>query len=219
MKHPSEQEWMEFLYEEMPSGQRKAVKTHIKGCAPCQQRQSELQGTTARLKAWKVQAPARHEFAPTVFPVAKWAAAAALLFTTAFAAGRWSKPPLNPADIETQITLPLREKIERSVQARMEAIFQTKLTSRLQELSERTAAESIAANKKQLEQIVLQLAALRDEDKKAFFASLQELETRRVSDLRRMREDLEKVALFSDESSRDTQRKLGELASLAINTP
>jgi hypothetical protein len=217
MKHLSDQEWMEFLYEEMSPDQKKTARAHIRSCADCQKRQKELVVTTAGLDAWKVEAPARPELKPQFFPAAKWAAAVAILATTAFAAGRWSKPALDPAEIESQISRPLQDKIERIVVARLETSMQTQFAAKVQEASDKLLAESTAAYRRQIEQLSVQLAALRDEDKKAVYASFRGLEEQRASDYRRLREDLEKVALFSDQSFRGTQRELVKLATLASN--
>ncbi|MGZ8898710.1 MAG: zf-HC2 domain-containing protein, partial [Limisphaerales bacterium] len=36
---------MEYLYGEMESAARKSLETHVKGCAPCREKQGEFCGT------------------------------------------------------------------------------------------------------------------------------------------------------------------------------
>lgn len=210
---------MEYLYDEMSSAQKRELETHVKGCAPCRERRVELRGTTHSLDQWKVEAPAKHEFAARWQPGLKWAAAAALLVTTAFATGRMSRPEIDVAALQAQISKPLEEKMqreallasERALAAAQEK-FQAEIQARIQAVAAKAVAEANATTKQHLKELAVTLATLREEDKKNLAATLQTFESQRISDLRSFREDLERVALYSEQSYRTAQRQLVQLA-------
>ena len=203
-KHPSEQEWMEYLYDEMTSAERSAVEAHMKDCAPCQEKRDGLQGTQRSLDEWRVVVPAKHELAKGWQPVVKWAAAAVLVATTAFATGRISRAPVDVAALQAQISKPIEERVHQQMQAASEqalaaaeAKLQAQLAARLQEVTNKALAETAANTKKQLDDLAVTLAALREQDRTAVTAVLEEFESQRMAEYLKIRADLERVALFS----------------------
>ena len=217
MKHPTHEQWMEFLYGEMSAPDRAALEQHALSCAECQAKRSEFSNVIKHLDSWRLDEGATRSVSrsPWALP-AKWAAAAAavVLLSAAFAAGRWSKPSVDQAALQAEIGRQVDQRLNGELEKRLNAAFETRIAPKLQEFSDRTVAEAAAVHKKQIGEFVVQLAALREEDRKAIFANLQRLEARQLTDYRALRADLEKVALFSDESIREAQRKLVRLASL-----
>lgn len=216
---------MEYLYDEMTSAERKELDHHLKDCAPCRDQSAQFQGTAQSLDQWRVHVPARHQFASSWAarwqPGLKWAAAAALLVTTAFATGRMSRPEIDLPALQAQISGPIEEKMHQEIQATASRAlaaahekFQADLAAQIQVVADRALAEANATTKQHLEQLALTLTTLREEDKKTLTATLDAYEQQRLSDLRNMREDIERVALFSDESHRSAQRQFVQLASL-----
>jgi hypothetical protein len=219
MNHPTQEQWMEYLYDEMPSPERKELESHLKGCTACREKAMELQGTTRTLDTWKVEVPAKHAFAARWQPGFKWAVAAALLVTTAFAAGRMSEPKVDVEALKAQISKPIEEKMRRDLLASEQARIASHekemavLNLRMQTVAAKAVSEANASVREHLEQLAVNLAALREEDKKALTSALQSFEAQRISDLQRFREDLEKVALYSEQSYRNAQRQLVQLAN------
>ena len=224
MKHPTDEQWMELLYEELPPEQKAEIETHLKGCADCAQKRAMYIQTRKRLDAWNVAIPQKPRLEPQWPLAAKWAAAAALLVTTAFATGRFSKAYLDSETIQSQISRPLEEKLSREwdVKVRQQARLTAEnvvesvrakmladVAARLEQISDKAGAE-MAASK---EQAALVLAALRERDQ-TLYAALQEIESKRQTEYRSFREDLEKLALFTEHSVRSTQEQLVQLASL-----
>lgn len=193
-KHPSEQEWMEYLYDEMTSAERSAVEAHMKDCAPCREKRDGLQGTQRSLDEWRVVVPAKHEFAKGWQPVVKWAAAAVLVATTAFAAGRMGRPAVDLEALQAQIAKPIEEKVQQqAAAASQQAVAATE--EKLRAMADKMLAET-AANAKRLEELATTLAALRAHDS-SLTAALDELEQQRMAEYLKIRADLERVALFS----------------------
>ena len=220
--HPTPEEWMEYLYGEMDSPQRKSLETHLKACAPCRDKKIEFGGTMDSLDAWRVEVREKHSLASgrqRFQTVTKWAAAAALLVTTGFAAARFSHPPIDAAALQSKITesvkaeiqAPIEERIEQEMRARLE----TEVAARMQEVALRTQSEALLAARDQMEEVAAQLATLREEDRKRIMNALKAFETQWVTELRKTRQDLERVALYSDHSFRQTQQQLVQLASFS----
>jgi hypothetical protein len=229
--HPTQDQWMDYLYGEMQTAERKSVEAHVTSCAPCRAQQAEFTGTMESLDTWRVTVPQKHSLssgASRFQPVVKWAAAAALLATTAFATGRFSKPEVDvnalqariSAQVQSEIRTPLEQRIQEEIEAAAEqavlnarARLETEVAARIQEISMRAQSETMLAAREQMDQLAAQLATLRDEDRKRLNQAMKTFETQWLAEYRKMREDLERVALFSDESFRKAQRQLGQLAS------
>jgi hypothetical protein len=197
---------MDLLYDELAPEQRSQIEVHIKKCAPCAQKRASFQQTRKRLDTWQVAFPEKPRIAPQWSPAFKWAAVAALVVSTAFATGLFAKPQIDPERIQAQISKPLEEKISRELNSKLEqqAQLMIDLAARLDQISSTR------------EQAARALAVLRERDA-ALYAALEELETKREGETRAIREDLEKLAVFTDQNLRKTRFEIGELA--ALNQP
>jgi hypothetical protein len=219
MKHPTEQEWMEFLYGELPAAPRGELQRHLESCELCQHHVSTWRGTMKQLDEWRVTVATKPKVFPAWAGAWKWAAAACVIFTSAFATGRLTSE-VDPKVIQASVEENLQRKIgEEATAAAEQALalahqkWHAELAVRLDEVAQKATAEAVAANKKQLEQFSVTLAALRDEDRKTVLTFLQELDAKRVSDLRSLRQQVETMAVMTDQSLRQAERQLVQLAS------
>jgi hypothetical protein len=206
---------MELLYNELSPEQKSALETHIKNCAACAQKRATFRQTAKELDAWTVVLPEKAKLVPQWSPVIKWAAAAAVLVTTAFATGRFSKPTFDPERIQTQITEPIQEKISRDLNLKVQLLAENALQSARAQLRDDMIARFdkwYAEMSSSKEQAALALATLREQDK-TLYAAFQEIQEKWEQDYLRMRQDIEKVALFSEDSARSAHRQFVELAS------
>lgn len=228
--HPTQEQWMEYLYGEMESTARKSLETHVKACAPCREKQGELSGTLDALDAWRVELPEKHSLAAArnrFQPVVKWAAAAALLVTTGFAAARYSQPQVDvaalkaeiSAEVKSEVQAPLDVKVDEALAAAAEQVvavtreqMKLEMAAQLQEMTLRTRNDALLAVQEELEELQLHLATVREDERKTLNAALKKVELQWLAQLRTIREDLERVAVFSDESHRSAQRQLVQLA-------
>ena len=101
------------------------------------------------------------------------------------------------------------------MKAQWQAQIREEMAGKVEQATQRVMVESVQVLRKQLEELSITLAALREEDKKSLAAALSTLEERRLADFRRLREDLERVALFTDENFRAAQRQLVHLTSFS----
>jgi hypothetical protein len=222
MKHPSEQQWMDFLYEELSPAENLELTTHAEDCPQCAKQLAIWRGTLKTMDDWKVTAlPQRRKaFASSTW---RWtAAAAALVLTTGFAVGRLSSGKEDSGKMQAAIESSLEQKFKTQL---AEAVENTRkqmafeLSARIEEASQKAIAESILTSKKDAENLAATFASLREEDKKALAAALNQMEVQRISDLRAMRSDLETVALNSEQGLRRTQRGLVQLAGFTQTNP
>lgn len=215
MKHPSDEQWMDLIYEELPPEQRAEIEAHVKSCAPCAQKRALYRDTRKRLDEWSIALPEKVQLRPHWPPVAKWAAAAALVVSTAFATGRLSKPHFDPERIQEQISKPLEEKISRELNAKIAAErvrLLAEFAARLEQISDRIGAEATATQ----EQSARALAALR-ETNAAVYDALKQIETKHQADNQAFRQDLEKLAVYTESNLKATQAELLQLASNSEN--
>ena len=217
-KHPSESAWMEYLYDEMDSAERRTLEAHLEICSPCRVKRETFRGTQQSLDHWNVETPSRHEFAPRWQPVVKWAAAAVLLVSTAFATGRMSRPSIDVESLQAKIATPLKEQLALQLRSAseeanvaMEAKLRAEFAMKLREVSEKTLAEATANVKKQVEELSLAINALREQDKSSLASTLEEYQNQRLAEYMEFRADLERVALFS--------QSVAQFASYSENEP
>ncbi len=90
MKHPSREEWMEWIYEETPRTEQARLAVHLKDCAECLSHVAQWQGAMRTLDHWKME-PVRSRTGTTQ-RIIKWGIAAALILTAGFGAGRLVSP-------------------------------------------------------------------------------------------------------------------------------
>ena len=76
MNHPSREEWMAHLYNELPREDQAKLSAHLKQCPECRARVSAWRAAKTSLDEWKL--PALRP-ASSVQPLLKWAIAAALV--------------------------------------------------------------------------------------------------------------------------------------------
>lgn len=228
MKHPSQQQWIDFLYEESDPAAKADLTEHLRNCSACAEQLANCRATLSQLDQWKLPSAApRRAF--LLQPVWRWAAAAALVLTTGFAAGRLGAASFNSKEAQARRANQVQNELRRGLQqsfktelatavenARKEML--TEISTNMDETSRKVLAEAAAISKKQIESLTAALGAVRDEDRKVLLATIQEMEDQRVS-LVRLRSDLETVALKTHETFRETQRQLVQLAGFNSTTP
>ena len=82
LKHPGTGEWMEFLYGEATAQRKRALETHLAGCADCAAQLKLWQGSARSLDAWAL--PPATRVLPSRARFWRWAAAAALVLLAGF---------------------------------------------------------------------------------------------------------------------------------------
>jgi len=199
VNHPSAEEWMEFLYGEMPAPRRRELGGHLAQCPIC----------SAQLKSWRTGMSALDEWKLPVIrpathggqPILKWAAAAAIVLCVGFLLGRQTSNAASElAALKASVTR-IAETVERDREV-----------NAMNTVDEATAAAQ-AEVVRLLADYTHAAEAVRTEDRRTTALALRQLESR----LGRLRAELETVAVNTEGSFQQTQEGLASLASMAVS--
>src|SRR5688500_2257512 len=164
MNHPSREQLVGFVYEELAPAEQAEVARHVDACGECRERIDSWREARGALTTWKLPERRSGAHRPS-FPIysgVKWAAAALVFITTGFAIARLTAPPV-----------PNLEQVRADVQQQVSA-----------QLAQHAAEQSAA-----------QRAFLRQVDNR-----IGQLEQQRLADYRGLRNDVETVALQTQEA-------------------
>ncbi len=90
MKHPSNEEWMGWIYGESSGAEKARLAGHLKECGECRAEVRRWENARQALDFGKVELP-RHP-ARVLEPIVKWGIAAGLMLAIGFGAGRLASP-------------------------------------------------------------------------------------------------------------------------------
>jgi hypothetical protein len=85
MKHPTPDQWLDYVYSEQDNSSRLDLEAHLAVCPECTRLVRGWQTTGARLDAWQITAPVAISRTARRWP---WAAAAALALLLGISLGR-----------------------------------------------------------------------------------------------------------------------------------
>lgn len=213
MNHPTNEEWMSYLYDEADAKERARLAGHLQECADCQAKAGEWQALRRSLDGWRLEPrrTARQTPVPKlVRPWLKWAAAAALIAGLGFSAGRfWT-----PGQVDAQ---KLRARLEPELRQQLRA----ELVQTLREELNKSAAETLAAASEQSHKMLADYAGkienARAADNSVISAALDRLDSQQANDYVLLKKQLDTVAVLTDAGLRQTENQMVELAG--ITTP
>ena len=189
MKHPTDEQWTVFLYDESPATEAAELSNHLERCPICAAQVRRLRDTMRQLNAWQIEEPKRDEFdemrkaGSPVLHFIRWAGAAAALIAVGFLIGRGRG--LNENDL---------------------AVLKAELRSAA-ELSAISASERVA----------VQLNGIWETGRRQDWMTIAGAIDQIQSGQRSLRNDLETVAVAADAELARTKRDIRTLVS--INNP
>ncbi len=223
MTHPTQEEWMGYLYGELDKKSRARLAAHLRACSECQGHVATWQGAMAELDSWQV--PDRYSHVPRLRRGVQWAVAAMLLLGVGYGIARLSVPA---PDIET-----LRRSLQTSLRPSLEASIRQELRKDLnaewgdalratraqlhEDAVQLAAAASSAMTRRFLTDFVKSFEAMRTEERQAMVTLLGELESRRFADYQQLRNGLETLAGLTEDEFLRTKQDVVRL--LAYNLP
>ncbi len=209
MTHPTREDWMSYLYDELPAERRSTLRMHLDSCTDCR----------AQMQAWERAAHSLNDFAlpprrkgARGSTIARWAIAAALV---AFAAiGAMRVAALNRevkqlrADMQGSFKLDVESPVRVQLAGKMQRDFDAALNQLTDQMSKgaNTEAQSLMAN------WARRFEAQRLADQQTTLTALQKLSTRHTEDYATLRKELETVALFTEASLQRAQNQIATLA-------
>jgi hypothetical protein len=184
MKHPTQEQLIDFHCAEAAPEQAADIARHLAGCAECRVRVEAWRAVQRQLATWNLPETSRTQAAPTrssrFRSTMRWAAAAAVLLLAGFGAARLTTPTSHP-DTEAW-------------RARMARELREELRSELKQFS--------AGQETRQEQF-----------QEALTRTLGELEARRMAEYVGLRRDVETVAVRAEDELLDTREGLARLAA------
>ncbi len=210
MNHPTQEEWIAFVYGELPPGSSAPLETHLASCSECRLRVDGWRESMARLDEWKLPARRRPR---SLVPAIQWGLAA--LFLVGLGAGitRLTNPRSpDLAQVRAQLLPGLREDLRREFNADLQAALRATRVQFNQEL-ERSSFDTLAASSAESRRLLTELAQAWATDQQKTLALLDREERRRKADVAWIRTDLEKVAVATDATFKDIGQELGQWAS------
>jgi hypothetical protein len=208
MKHPNEQEWMSYLYDESSPAERAGFTEHLSQCAECAARMTDWQATRKSLDSWQLEprgtgARALRPRFPRLQPAFTWAAAAAIVLALGFGLGRIASAASGVEKARAELRQEFAQL--RSQQAEL-----------LRAALNQASADTLAASGEQTRVLLADYAAALElklgNDQDAIYAALDKLDTQRLADYVALKKDLDTVAVLTDASLRRTQQELIQLA-------
>src|SRR5213592_1476970 len=174
MNHPTREEWMSYLYDELTAEDHSSLTAHLAVCPDCKTRVSDWRATRTNLDAW--QLPARPSRVPFQRPLVRWAAAAALMIGIGFGVGRFATPATADAD-------KIRAAIEPEIRRQLRQEFTQLLREELDKATSATLAASGEQAKHWVEDYAQALEAKRADDSQAIKAALSKLGSQVLADV------------------------------------
>jgi hypothetical protein len=113
MKHPTDDEWMSYLFNELESGARTNLTGHLHGCPECKVKIHDWQAARTSLDAWRL--PLRRTRSWFAQPLLKWAAAAVVMLGIGFSIGRLTSATVDIARVRAAIEPLVRRQIHQEM--------------------------------------------------------------------------------------------------------
>jgi len=225
MKHPTREEWMAYVYGELPTEGQADLEAHLHACLECQGTVGNWQSTMKDLDAWRLadSTPRRMWSAPLV----RWGMAALFMLTLGFIGGQLGtrKPP-EATRLAAALAPALRQQLQGELRADLRAAlsgpadtltndFRRQLRNDFDQWATAAIAAASVASQQQLAQFAESYRTARADDRNALLAAYEDLERARRTDYAGLRRDLETVAIVSEDRYHRAQSEIGLLAAYA----
>jgi Putative zinc-finger len=205
MNHPTREEWMSYLYDELTAEERSNLAAHLAVCPDCKAQVTDWRAARTNLDAWQLPAPRPRLSLRRA--VVRWAAAAALMIGVGFGAGRFAAAPAAEK---------IRAAVEPEIRQRLRQEFAQMLRDELDKAASATLAASGEQTKQVLADYARALETKQSEDNRAIYVALNklesQLESQRLADYVSLKKELDTVAVLTDAGLRRTEQQLVQLA-------
>lgn len=197
--HPSAEDWVALVYDELDPERSRVLQAHLEHCSTCRATVESWRQAMATLDTWRLpQAPRARV---TLTPL-RWAIAACLVLAMGLAAGRWTAPRVDLAQIRNELAPALRTELRAELQSQLLAASQVAQDHTDQRIADLARAWDAA----------------RQQDRETVVAYQQRSDRQTKAELANLRRDLETVAVNADVRLDTTQRSLGQLLTYSERT-
>jgi hypothetical protein len=211
MNHPTSEEWMSYLYDEVEATERARLAGHMENCTQCRARVAAWQGAQKNLDEWRLEPRRTRKATVLARPWLKWAAAVVLFAGVGFSAGRFSMArAVDPQKLRAQMEPELRQQLR------------AELVQTMREELDNSAAATLAASREQARGMLADYARkienARADDNVVISAALDRLDSQQADDYVSLKKQLDTVAVMTDAGLRRTENQMVELAGMTVPT-
>ena len=118
MNHPTPEDWMSYLYDEVGAVERAGLTAHLRSCPSCAAQLGHWRDTTRNLDAWPLRARETHPRRLFARPFVQWAAAAMILLGAGFAAGKLVSAAADGRRLRAEIEPVIRQQLRQEFEAK-----------------------------------------------------------------------------------------------------
>jgi hypothetical protein len=205
MKHPTPEDWMDYLYHELPAEKAGTLDRHLRECPECQTAVASWKLAGTEMSHWSLT-PQPSQWRTPARSIA-WAAAAAAVVLLAAGAGRLTAT-------RSTDTTQIARAIEPLVRAQVESELQHRVDDRVNAALERNNRETSQL----VSQLIENVNSARASDRVEVINLLSKFETDQNARMAAMRADLETVAVVGESRLRSAQQEIGDLATISSAT-
>jgi hypothetical protein len=211
MNHPTREDWMSFLYGEDSSEYHSAFDRHLRGCAECADKVNSWRVGAKALDEWRL--PAAPGTVHSRRPAWKWAAAA-LLLGVGVALGRFALPGQPDAQaLRASLAHEFDQKLAKA-RTELAADFRQQQNAAATDLLAKAFDDASAEARRLLSDYAKEQEQQHADDKETLVAALRQLDAKYAASLAVLRNELETVAVNTEDSFLETEQRLGHLASI-----
>jgi anti-sigma factor RsiW len=159
MKHPPQEQWMDYIYGELPKPRRAELTAHLESCPSCAAQVARWGAVQERLDEWQLPATGKRPW--RIAASVKWAIAAAFMIAAlgiGFGAGRASSTKALRQDMQVALQKAYEDnRLLLAAMQRLDATRQAEIHALRKDLE--TVAINADNSFKLTEQQLIQLAA------------------------------------------------------------
>lgn len=210
MKHPTQQEWMAYLYAELDSKQTKTLADHLESCPTCSRDVEQWQNAMRQLDSWQVQSdPTAKQTRRWLWTgAARWAVAAMLFVGLGIASATWWVRTVETERLRDRLTIDLTATLEPAIRQSVTQELSGALKSAIADSYEKMRAEISEQLTNDINAVAVRTLAVSSERTNEI---LGELVTAISAENERIRNDVTQFALFTREEMQQTKQNIATL--------
>ena len=209
MTHPTREDWMSYLYDELSPERRSEMSAHLGACAACATQVKTWRGAADSLDAFELPSRPSRGRAPAAV---KWAIAAGLVVFAGLAAVRVAALQREVNHMRADMHGAIRRQVETSVREELATRMRADLDAALADLRGQASREATAEAQALVASFAQRLEAERVATQQATLAALQKLGARHTQDYAALRKELETVAVLTEAGLQRAQNQIATLA-------
>ena len=113
MNHPKPEEWVPYLFGETTAVARRELRAHLRECQQCRGEVDTWKRSLVKLDSWKLSRVRLSS--DMLFPVLKFAAAAAIMLAVGISIGRATAPKVDANQVLRQVNQQMSQLVQQEV--------------------------------------------------------------------------------------------------------